>query len=112
MDSDCSHEIKRRLLLGKKNYDTPSQVIQKQCIFLGSKITANGDYSHEIKRYLLLGRKVRLYIKKQRHYLANKGLYSQSYTFPVVMYRCESGTKRRLSTKELMFLKCGVGEDS
>ena len=44
----------------------------------GSKITADGDCSHEIKRHLLLGRKA---IKKQRHYFANKGLYSQSYGF-------------------------------
>ena len=63
-------------------------------IFLGSKITADGDCSHEIKRLLLLGRKViinpRLHIKKQRHYLANRSLSSQSYGFPVVMYGCES----------------------
>ena len=62
--------------------------------FLGSKITADGDCSHEIKRLLLLGRKViinpRLHIKKQRHYLANRSLSSQSYGFPVVMYGCES----------------------
>ena len=53
-------------------------------IFLGSKITAVGDCSHEIKRCLLLGRKVdqpRQHIKKQRHYLANKGSSSQSYGF-------------------------------
>ena len=44
-------------------------------IFLGSKITADGDCSHEIKRRLLLGRNVqpRQRIKKQRHYFANKG---------------------------------------
>ena len=49
----------------------------------GSKITADGDCSHEIKRYLLLGRKVMTnqHIKKQRHYLANKGLSSQGYGF-------------------------------
>ena len=48
-------------------------------IFLGSKITADGDCSHEIKVHLLLGRKV---IKKQRHYFANKFcLSSQSYGF-------------------------------
>ena len=42
-------------------------------LFLGSKITADGDCSHEIKRHLILGRKVRptLHIKKQRHYFAN-----------------------------------------
>ena len=54
-------------------------------IFLGSKITADGDYSHEIKRRLLLGRKVmtnlRQRVKKQRHYFANKGPSGQSYGF-------------------------------
>ena len=50
-------------------------------IFLGSKITADGDCSHEIKRYLLLGRKPRQHITKQRHYFANKGPSSQSYGF-------------------------------
>ena len=46
----------------------------------GSKITADGDCSNEIKRHLLLGRKV-MHIKKQRHYLANKGPSSQGYVF-------------------------------
>ena len=52
-------------------------------IFLGSKITADGDCSHEIKRCLLLERKdkPKQNIKKQRHHIANKGLYSHSYDF-------------------------------
>ena len=54
-------------------------------IFLGSKITADGDCSHEIKRCLLLGRKAMTnldsILKKQNHYFANKGLSSQSYGF-------------------------------
>ncbi|KAB0377834.1 hypothetical protein FD755_009412 [Muntiacus reevesi] len=54
-------------------------------IFLGSKITIDGDCSHEIKRILLLGRKVMTNLdsifKKQRHYFANKGLSSQGYGF-------------------------------
>ena len=54
-------------------------------IFLGSKITVDGDCSHEIKRHLLLGRKAidkpRWHIKKKRHHLADKGPYSQSYGF-------------------------------
>ena len=54
-------------------------------IFLGSKITADGDFSHEIKRRLLLGRKVMTnldsIIQKQRHYFANKGPSSQGYGF-------------------------------
>ena len=61
----------------------------------GSQITADGDCRHEIKRCLLLGRKAiktRQHIKKQRHYFADKGPYSQSYGFLVVMYRCENWT--------------------
>ena len=55
-------------------------------IFLGSKITADGDCSHEINRHFLLGRKAtydktRQCIKKQRHHFADKGPYSQSYVF-------------------------------
>ena len=56
-------------------------------IFMGSKITVEGDCSHEMKRHLLPGEKKKNYdqprqnIKKQRHYFANKGLSSQSYGF-------------------------------
>ena len=54
-------------------------------IFLGSKITVDGDCSHEIKRHLLLGRKAMTnldrILKKHRHYFANKGPSSQSYGF-------------------------------
>ena len=54
-------------------------------IFLGSKITADGDCSHEIKRCVLLGRQVMTNLdsifQKQRHYFANKGLSSQGYGF-------------------------------
>ena len=51
-------------------------------IFLCSKITARCDCSHQIKRHMLLRRNAMTnldYIKKQRHYFADKGLYSQSY---------------------------------
>ena len=53
-------------------------------IFLGSRITVDSDCSYEIKRHLFLGRKTdktRQYIKKQRHYFADKGPYSHSYGF-------------------------------
>ena len=54
-------------------------------IFLGSKITADGDCSQEIKRRLLLGRKIITNLdsmaEKQRHYFANKGPSSQGYGF-------------------------------
>ena len=53
-------------------------------IFLGSKITADGNCSHDIKRRLLLGRKVMtnldsIFKSRERHYFANKGLCSQDY---------------------------------
>ena len=67
-------------------------------IFLGSKITADGECSHEIKRHLLLGRKAMTNLDsvlKNRHYFADKGLYSKSYGFPVVMYGCESWTIKK-----------------
>ena len=53
-------------------------------IFLGSKITADGDCSHEIKRHLLWKKSYdqpRQHIKKERHYFDNKGPSSQSYGF-------------------------------
>ena len=54
-------------------------------IFLGCKITTDGDCSHEIKRHLLFGRKAMRsldsVLKKQRHYFANKGPSSQGYGF-------------------------------
>ena len=61
-------------------------------IFLGSKITADGDCSHEIKRHLLLGRKVMTnldsILKTRDITLANKGPSSQKLVFPVVVYAC------------------------
>ena len=57
----------------------------KDFLFLGSKITVDGDCSHEIKRCLLLKKsygKYRQHTRKQRHHFADKGPYSQSYEFP------------------------------
>ena len=63
-------------------------------IFLGSKITADGDCSHEIKKTLAPWKKncdqPREHIKKQRHYFANKGPSSQA-----VVYGCESWTIKK-----------------
>ena len=63
-------------------------------IFLGSKITADGDCSHEIKRCLLLGRKpltnVHSILKRRDITLMRKVRIVKSMVFPVVMYRCES----------------------
>ena len=68
-------------------------------LFLGSKITAEGDCSHEIKRCLLLGRKAGInlnsILRKQRCYLANKGPSSPAMVFLVVMSGCESWTIKK-----------------
>ena len=63
-------------------------------IFLGSKITADGDCSHEIKRHLFLGRKVMtnldsLFINRDMT-LPTKGCLAKTMVFPVVMFGCES----------------------
>ena len=65
-------------------------------IFLGSKVTADGDYSHEIKRCLLLGRKVMTNLdstlKSIGITLPTKVCLVKAMVFPVVMYGCESWT--------------------
>ena len=65
-------------------------------IFLGSKITADGDCSHEIKRRLLLGRKVMTNLdsifKSRDITLPTKVCLVKAMDFPVVMYGCESWT--------------------
>ena len=85
-------------------------------IFLGSKITEDGDCSHEIKRRLLLGRKVMTnldsILKGRDITLPTKVHVVKVMVFPVVVYACESWTIKKLSAEELMLLNCGVGEDS
>ena len=68
-------------------------------IFLGSKITANGDCSHEMKRHLVLGRKAMTnldsVLKKRAITLPTKIHTVKAMVFPVVMYRCESWTIKK-----------------
>ena len=84
-------------------------------IFLGSKITADGDCSHEIKRCLLLGKKgmtnLDSIFKSRDIALPTKVHLVKAVVFPVVMYGCESWSIK-LNAKELMLLNCGVREDS
>ena len=74
----------------------------KQCltIFLGSKITADGDYSHEIKRHLLLWRKVMTNLdsifKSRDITLPTKFHLVKAMVFPVIMYGCESWTIKKV----------------
>ena len=81
-----------------------------------SKITADGDCSHEIKGLLLLGRKAMTnldnVLKSRDITLPTEVRLVKAMLFPVVTYGCESWTIMKLSAKELMLLKCGVGEDS
>ena len=68
-------------------------------IFLGSKITADGDYSHEIQRHLLLGRKAMTnldsILKSRDITLPTKVRLVKAMVFPVVMYGCESWTIKK-----------------
>ena len=68
-------------------------------IFLGSKITADGNCSHEIKRHLLLGRKVMTNLdgifKSRDIILSTKVHLVKAIVFPVVMYGCESWTIKK-----------------
>ena len=84
-------------------------------IFLGSKITADGDCNHEIKRCLLLGGKAMTSLdsifKSRDITLLTSICIVKAMVFPVVMYRCDSWTIKKLSAKELMLLNCSSGED-
>ena len=85
-------------------------------IFLGSKITADGDCSHGIKRCLLLEGKAMTnldsILKSRDITLPKMVCLIKAMVFPVVIYGCESWTIKMLSAKELMLLTCDVGEDS
>ena len=74
-------------------------------IFLGSKITADGDYSHEIKRHLLLGRKsmtnLDSILKSRNITLPTNVCLVKTMVFPVVIYGCESWTIKRIDAFEL-----------
>ena len=74
-------------------------------IFLGSKITADGDCSHEIKRRLLLGRKVMTNLdsifKSRNITLPTKVCLVKAIVFPVVMYGCESWTIKKAEHRRI-----------
>ena len=101
------------IILWQLNGETMETVMD--FIFLGSKITADGDCNHEIQRRLLLGRKATIHLdsilKNRDITLPTKLRLVKAMVFPVVMYGCESWTTKFIA-KELMLLNCGVGEDS
>ena len=85
-------------------------------IFLGSKITADGDCTHEIKRCLLLGRKtmtnLHSILKSRDITLPAKVHLVKGIVFQQSCMNVRVGPQRKLSVEELMLLTCGVGEDS
>ena len=84
-------------------------------IFLGSKISADGNCSHEIKRRLLLGRKVMTnldnILKSRDITLPTKVYIVKAMVFPLVMYGCESWTIKKAECQRIDAFDCGVGED-
>ena len=98
-----------------RQIDGETMEIATDFIFLGSKISADGDCSHEIKRHLLLERKavtnLDSILKSRDISLPKKVRLVKAMVFPVVMYGCESWTIRKLSAEELMLLNSGVGEN-
>ena len=79
----------------------------RDIIFLGSKITADGDCSHEIERGLLLGRKavtnLDSILKSREITLPTKVHLVKAMIFPVVMYRCESWTIKNTECQSIDF---------
>ena len=79
--------------------DGEAMEMVRDCIFLGSQITADSDYSHEIKRCLLLGRKaitkLDSRLKSRDITLPTKVHLVKVIVFPVVMYGCESWTVKK-----------------
>ena len=79
--------------------DGKTMETMREFIFLGSKITADGDCSHEIERYLLLGRKamtnLESILKSRDTTLLTKVHLVKAMVFPVVMYGCESWTIKK-----------------
>ena len=85
-------------------------------IFLGSKITMDGDCSHEIKRRLLLRRKamtnLNSILKSRDITLPTKVPLVKAMVYPVVMYGCERWTIKKAECQRIDAFECGVGKDS
>ena len=100
------------------SWETDGETVEtvSDFIFLGSRITADGNCSHEIKRCLLLGRKVMANlesIQKQDITLPTKVHLVKAMVFTVVTYGCESWTVKKAECWRIeMLLNCGVGQDS
>ena len=103
--------------ISSRQIDGKEMEIVTDFIFLGSKITVDGDCSHVIKRRLLLERKAMTNLDsvlKSRHItLPTKVCLVKVMVFPVVIYGCESWTIKKAEHQRIDgFLNCGVGEYS
>ena len=89
------------------SWETDGETVETvaDCIFLGSKITADGDCSHEIKRCLLLGRKAMTnldsILKNRNITLQTKVHLVKAMVFPLVMYGCESWTIKKAERQRI-----------
>ena len=85
-------------------------------LYLGSKITVDGDYSHEIKRHLLLGRKAMTnpdsILKNRDITLPTKAHLIKAMVFPAVMYGCESWAIKKAERRRIDAFEVWCGEDS
>ena len=85
-------------------------------LFLGSKITSDGDCSHEMRRCLLLGSKAVTNLdsvfKSRDIIMLTKVRLVKAMVFPVVVYGCESWTVKKAECQRMILLNCGVEEDS
>ena len=87
------------------------KVVVTDFLFLGSKITTNGNCSHEIRRHLLLGRKAMTNLHSVLITLPTKvRIYSQDYGLPLVMYGCESWTIKKAECWRIWCLQIVVLE--
>ena len=100
------------------SWETDGETVEtvSDFIFLGSKITADGECNLEIKRSLLLGRKSMInldsILKSRDITLPTNVCLVKAMVFPVIMYGCESWTVKKAEHKKLLLLNYGVGEDS
>ena len=89
------------------SWDIDGEIVEtvSDFIFLGSKITTDGDCSHEIKRRLLLGRKIMTdldsILKSRDITLSTKVHVVKAMFFPLVMYRCESWTLKKAECRRI-----------
>ena len=99
-------------------WEIDGETVETESDFIleGSKITADGDHSHEIKRFLFLWRKVMTnlgsILKSRDITLPIKVCLVKAMVFQWSYMDARVGLWRKLSTKELVLLNCGIGEDS